>query len=49
MVSPVPEPSTLLLTLPGLALVHVMIRRRRRQAQAEDTLDPRSIPLGQGA
>ena len=48
MVSPVPEPSTLLLTLPGLALVHVMIRRRR-QAQAEDTLDPRSIPLGQGA
>jgi hypothetical protein len=28
VVSPVPEPSTLLLTLPGLALVHVMTRVR---------------------
>ena len=49
VVSPVPEPSALLLALPGLVLVHVMTRRRRRHAPAQHTLATRPITLGQGA
>jgi hypothetical protein len=49
VVSPVPEPSTLLLALPGFALVRVMTHRRRRNAPAQLTLVARPIAMGQGA